>query len=210
MSFDIKKDLANRIQAPINVVLSVTKISPFLAKFQKSFQGLSGIWLNVRPTLANFHFRIMGQILIKISVHLVTLVVYDHAFFLSDICKPFRISVKCIALAFLKRMGYLSPLFLYFRHLIKLTLVRDYRWMAIKYNSRDVIYALKGFIRLSTDWKLPIFFLMGQSRPFFLFIFVFSTCYNLNSNLHWKKRRWCAWDSNPESCLSYYRKMFIR
>ena len=41
-----------------------------------------------------------------------------------------------------------------------------------------------------------IYFLkMGQSRPLFLFIFVFSTCYNLNSN--WKKRRWCAWDLNP-------------
>ena len=34
---------------------------------------------------------------------------------------------------------------------------------------------------------------MGQSRPLFLFIFIFSTCYNLN----WKKRRWCAWESNP-------------
>ena len=29
--------------------------------------------------------------------------------------------------------------------------------------------------------------------PLFLFIFVFSTCYNLN----WKKHRCCAWDSNP-------------
>ena len=38
---------------------------------------------------------------------------------------------------------------------------------------------------------------MGQSRPLFLFIFVFSTCYNLNSNLNWKKHRWCAWESNP-------------
>ena len=34
---------------------------------------------------------------------------------------------------------------------------------------------------------------MGQSRPLFLFIFVVSICHNLN----WKKRRWCAWDSNP-------------
>ena len=38
-------------------------------------------------------------------------------------------------------------------------------------------------------------FFLGQSRPLFLFIFVFSTRYNLNSN--WKKIRWCAWDSNP-------------
>ena len=38
---------------------------------------------------------------------------------------------------------------------------------------------------------------MGQSRPLFPFIFVFSTCYNLNSNLNWKKHRWCAWESNP-------------
>ena len=38
-----------------------------------------------------------------------------------------------------------------------------------------------------------LIFLMGQSWPLFLFIFVFSTCYNLNSNLNWKKRRW---DSN--------------
>ena len=38
---------------------------------------------------------------------------------------------------------------------------------------------------------------MGQSRPLFLFIFVFSTRYNLNSNLNWKKHRWCAWESNP-------------
>ena len=36
---------------------------------------------------------------------------------------------------------------------------------------------------------------MGQFRPLFLFIFVISTCYNLNS--YWKKHRWCAWDSNP-------------
>ena len=41
------------------------------------------------------------------------------------------------------------------------------------------------------------FLKMGQSRPLFLFIFVFSTCYNLNSNLNWKKHRWCAWDLNP-------------
>ena len=42
--------------------------------------------------------------------------------------------------------------------------------------------------------KSVIFFKkMGQSRPLFLFIFVFSTCYNLN----WKKHRWCAWESNP-------------
>ena len=34
---------------------------------------------------------------------------------------------------------------------------------------------------------------MAQSRSLFMFIFVFSTRYNLN----WKKRRWCAWDSNP-------------
>ena len=38
---------------------------------------------------------------------------------------------------------------------------------------------------------------MGQSRPLFLFIFVFSTCHDLNSNLNWKKCRWCAWDLNP-------------
>ena len=43
---------------------------------------------------------------------------------------------------------------------------------------------------------------MGQSRPLFLFIFVLFTfqfkwqIYNLN-NINWKKRRWCAWDSNP-------------
>ena len=33
---------------------------------------------------------------------------------------------------------------------------------------------------------------MGQSRPF---LFSFFPRYNLNTN--WKKRRWCAWDSNP-------------
>ena len=38
---------------------------------------------------------------------------------------------------------------------------------------------------------------MGQFRPLFLFIFVFSTRHNLNSNLNWKKHRWCAWESNP-------------
>ena len=37
---------------------------------------------------------------------------------------------------------------------------------------------------------------MGQSWPLFPFIFVFSTRYNSNF-LNWKKRRWCAWDSNP-------------
>ena len=31
------------------------------------------------------------------------------------------------------------------------------------------------------------FFLMGQSRPLFLFIFVLSTCHNLNSNFKLKK-----------------------
>ena len=46
--------------------------------------------------------------------------------------------------------------------------------------------------------SICLFFLkMGQSRPLFQFIFVFSIWYNLNSNFNWKKRRWCAWDSNP-------------
>ena len=40
------------------------------------------------------------------------------------------------------------------------------------------------------------FFLKNGPIPAsFLFIFDFSTCYN--SNLNWKKHRWCAWDSNP-------------
>ena len=38
---------------------------------------------------------------------------------------------------------------------------------------------------------------MVQSRPLFPFIFVFPMRHNLNSNLKWKKRRWCAWDLNP-------------
>ena len=44
-----------------------------------------------------------------------------------------------------------------------------------------------------------MFFYKNKNGPFpasFLFIFVFSTCYNLNWNLNWKKHRWCAWDSN--------------
>ena len=45
--------------------------------------------------------------------------------------------------------------------------------------------------------KIVFFKKMGQSWPLFPFIFVFSTCYNSNSNLNWKKHRWCAWDSNP-------------
>ena len=48
-------------------------------------------------------------------------------------------------------------------------------------------------------WRLLLLYIflkkMGQSWPLFPFIFVFSTCHN--SNLNWKKRRWCAWDSNP-------------
>ena len=34
---------------------------------------------------------------------------------------------------------------------------------------------------------------MGQSRPLFC-LFLFFSRYNFNTN--WKKRRWCAWDSN--------------
>ena len=49
--------------------------------------------------------------------------------------------------------------------------------------------------RAFNDFAKILFFKIGQSRPLFLFIFVFSTCYNINSN--WKKHRWCAWDSNP-------------
>ena len=41
----------------------------------------------------------------------------------------------------------------------------------------------------------PLFFLK-KIPAFFRFIFVFSTCYNLISNLNWKKRRWCAWYLN--------------
>ena len=35
---------------------------------------------------------------------------------------------------------------------------------------------------------------MGQYRPLFC-LFSFFSRYNFNIN--WKKRRWCAWDSNP-------------
>ena len=45
------------------------------------------------------------------------------------------------------------------------------------------------------EWEYKLFFLKrGPITASFLFICVFSTCYNLNSNL--KKCRWCAWDSN--------------
>ena len=54
------------------------------------------------------------------------------------------------------------------------------------------LFAGNYLFRLET-----IFFKMGQSRPLFLFIIVFSTCYKLNSNLNWWKHRWCAWDPNP-------------
>ena len=53
-------------------------------------------------------------------------------------------------------------------------------------------------ISLSQDvfnsW-VAIYDLKKWANPglFFCFIFVFSTCYNLN----WKKHRWCAWDLNP-------------
>ena len=44
--------------------------------------------------------------------------------------------------------------------------------------------------------RIIVFFLkkMGQSRPLFC-LFLFFSHYNFNTN--WKKRRWCAWDSNP-------------
>ena len=45
---------------------------------------------------------------------------------------------------------------------------------------------------MTSHWKAFVWWL-----PLFLFIIVFSTCYNLNSNLNCLKRRWCAWDSNP-------------
>ena len=48
----------------------------------------------------------------------------------------------------------------------------------------------------SLDHPLRYFFKWAQSRPLLLFIFVFSSCYNLNSNLNWFKHRWYAWDSN--------------
>ena len=39
---------------------------------------------------------------------------------------------------------------------------------------------------------------MGQTRPLFLFIFVlFPTQWQYSTNFDYKKRRWCAWDSNP-------------
>ena len=49
---------------------------------------------------------------------------------------------------------------------------------------------------LSFQTNITIFFKNGPIPAFFLFIFVFSTCYNLNSNLNWKKHRRYAWDSN--------------
>ena len=57
-------------------------------------------------------------------------------------------------------------------------------------NSSNFSHHLSSLLSIKYFFKK-----MGQSRPLFLFIFVFSTSYNLNSN--WKKRRWCAWDSNP-------------
>ena len=51
--------------------------------------------------------------------------------------------------------------------------------------------------RIELLWLVyKLFFLNGPIPAFFLFIFVFTTCYNLNSNFNWKKHRWCAWDSN--------------
>ena len=38
-------------------------------------------------------------------------------------------------------------------------------------------------------------FLNGLILSSSLFIFVFSTWHN--SNINWRKHRWCAWDSNP-------------
>ena len=45
--------------------------------------------------------------------------------------------------------------------------------------------------------SMPVLFFLNGPMPasFLMFIFVFSKWYN--SNLNWKKLRWCAWDSNP-------------
>ena len=50
---------------------------------------------------------------------------------------------------------------------------------------------------ITTNNDIGHYLKMGQPRPLFLFIFILSTCHNLNSNLNRKKRGWCAWDSNP-------------
>ena len=45
----------------------------------------------------------------------------------------------------------------------------------------------------SFSYTQSFFKKMGQSRPLFC-LFLFFSHYNFNTN--WKKRRWCAWDSN--------------
>ena len=63
-----------------------------------------------------------------------------------------------------------------------------------------VTLCLTDVSKVSTNLSCPLvnsFLFLKKNGPipasFPVFIFVFSTRYNLN----WKKRRWCAWESNP-------------
>ena len=72
-------------------------------------------------------------------------------------------------------------------------------------NNQQIIVIAFPFMILSPSesWEWRCFFKKWNNPGLFLFIFVLFTLqfkwqiYNLN-NIKWKKRRWCAWDSNPE------------
>ena len=78
-------------------------------------------------------------------------------------------------------MGKLRSLFVYFRYFQTQILQKNLRLQ--QHSTRIVGVEREHADHLTTTTAQPDFFKkMGQSRPLFLFIFVFSTCHNLNSS----------------------------